>query len=307
MLKSKIKMQNVKSQFKIQSSLTFWLLIFVLFFANGPVFGAEVVIDSKNQEIQKGEQFEATIFLNSEGEYINAIEGKLLFPDELLELKEIRNGNTIINFWVERPRDESGSQIVFSGITPGGYVGEKGLIFSVIFQAHSVGSGIIEIGSVRALLNDGEGSEANVTISNLKFSISKQAPISQIQIIETEDIDPPEPFKSEVAQDSAMFGKKYFLVFATQDKESGIDRYEVCEGRLDCVITESPYLLLNQDLDEKIIVKAIDKSGNERIAILPPPHPLPWYKNYSILAILIVIGAMIIYTLRKVIWRKFTK
>ena len=64
-----------------------------------------------------------------------------------------------------------------------------------------------------------------------------------------------------------IFDGKYFLVFATQDKGSGIDHYEVSEDNgASFIPAVSPYLLKNQSLDTKIIVKAFDKKGNEKIA-----------------------------------------
>jgi len=57
---------------------------------------------------------------------------------------------------------------------------------------------------------------------------------------------------------------KYFLVFSTQDKGSGVDHYEVREGRFGGFSeVSSPYILKYQSLDKKIFVKAIDKFGNE--------------------------------------------
>ena len=95
---------------------------------------ATLYFDPANQEINLNEQFGVNFFLNTENEKINAIEGDLVFPEGLLELKEIRDGNSIINFWVERPKIKSNNQIAFSGIIPGGYIGRKGLIFQLFFN-----------------------------------------------------------------------------------------------------------------------------------------------------------------------------
>jgi len=279
------------------------LVTCLLSFVAVPAFAAEIFFDAKTREVAIGEQFEVNIFLNTEEEYINAVEGKVIFPENLLELKEIRDGATIVNFWIERPKIKSGSQIAFSGIIPGGYAGEKGLIFSAIFQSKNEGEGIIEIQEAKTLLNDGKGTEASLSISNLQFLISEEIPPSLVPPTKIIDIDPPESFEPIVAQDPEIFDGKYFLVFLTQDKGSGIDYYEVCEGKRQCVVAESPYLLQNQSLDREIIVKAIDKSGNERIVTLPAQKPAIWYKNYLILAIIILVIA-IAYLMWKFLWRK---
>ena len=144
---------------------------------------------------------------------------------------------------------------------------------------------------------------------NFQFSIFKEAPISKSQIlVSKEDKDQPEEFKPEIAQSPEMFEGKYFLVFATQDKGSGIDHYEVCEGsKKKCVIAESPYLLQNQELNQEIFVKAVDKSGNERVVTIPAQKPLPWYKNYFVIAILIIGLIIAGAILRKILWQRFIK
>lgn len=268
-----------------------------------PVLAAEVSFDTKIQEIRAGQLFEVDVFINTDNEEINAIEGKIIFPPDLLEIKRINDGNSIINFWIEKPKSVSEGQIAFSGIVPGGYNDSQGLILAVTFLAKKEGNDTIAFNGVKALRNDGKGTEAPLTISDFKFLISKSPAgelVPQVTSPKTEDRNLPEEFTPQIAADPVIFNGKWFLVFATQDKGSGIDRYEVCEGRKKCIAAESPYLLQNQDLDEEIIVKAVDKSGNERVAIIPAQKPRAWYKDYAIIAILIIVAvAYLIWKKRK--------
>jgi len=121
------------------------------------------------------------------------------------------------------------------------------------------------------------------------------------------DTTPPEPFEPQIGQDPKVFEGKYFLSFATVDKMSGIDYYQVLEAdrggyqfgtkkKAEWKIAKSPYLLEDQSLRSVIKVKAIDKAGNERIAeILPPPPKLTW--KDIIIPLLILIGIGIIWWL----------
>jgi len=84
-------------------------------------------------------------------------------------------------------------------------------------------------------------------------------------------------------------------VFATQDKGSGVDYYEVCEGKSECVRAENLYLLKNQNLDEEITVYAVDKQGNKRMAVLRPEKSTSWYAKPLYLAIIGVLLAFIIW------------
>src|SRR3990167_1755563 len=282
-----------------------FILLSIAFLFPYHLFAAEVSFDTTSQDIKVNQLFKVGVFINTDEESINAIEGKIIFPQDLLEIKKINDGNSIINFWIEKPKSATGGQIAFSGIVPGGYNDSRGLIFSITFLAKKEGGGAIEFSGVKALRNDGKGTEAPLTISNFQFLISNPPagePVPQITIPKTEDRNPPEEFTPQIAADPAIFDGKWFLVFATQDKGSGIDHYEVCEGKRKCVTAENPYFLQNQDLDEGIVVKAIDKSGNERVATIPPQKSRAWYKNYAIIAILII--AAFIYLMWKMLWKK---
>jgi len=108
------------------------------------------------------------------------------------------------------------------------------------------------------------------------------------------DTTPPEEFPLEISQEPSIFEGKYFLSFATTDKTSGIDHYEVREGKGDWKIAEIPYLLKDQSLKSKISAKAVDKAGNERIAeYLPPRKPFPYWIIFIIIICLIIIGWII--------------
>ncbi|TSC62679.1 MAG: Uncharacterized protein Greene041614_341 [Parcubacteria group bacterium Greene0416_14] len=260
------------------------------------VFAASVFVEPKNTEMRPGDSFEASVFIATENESINAIEGTVLFSEDLLMLEDVRDGASIVNFWIERPREEAG-KIAFSGIIPGGYAGEKGLIFSAIFRAKKAGRGIIDSRALRVLLNDGEGTEAHSVASGAQIIVSEHAPSAEAVRIE-DDTQAPEEFTATVTRNPSIFEGKYFLVFATQDKGSGIDHYEVCErGETSCVIAESPYVLAHQALRTKIIVRAIDKKGNKRVVVIPPHLRVARYKSMLIFGILAI--AVIVFFVRK--------
>ncbi|MDP2703858.1 MAG: cohesin domain-containing protein [bacterium] len=276
-----------------------------------PVFAAEIFLEPDKNPGQE-DQFKVDIFLSTE-EQLNAIEGTLHFPLDLLELKSVDDGNSIINFWVERPNVISNGDIRFSGITPGGYTGSRGLIFSITFKVLQEGNGVFDIRDSRVLRNDGKGTEAKLQTINSPFIISKKTVVFQVPVSETKDIDSPESFVPEIARDSTIFDGKWFLVFSTQDKATGIDHYEVKEIRKNIlqifapwVPAESPYVLQDQELRSHVFVKAVDKAGNMKIEDIPAKNPLRWYENYGNWFIL-VLGFIAIFAARKFLWKKSTK
>jgi len=303
-------------KFKIILSIILFSIFYFLF-STFPVYAAELFFEPKSQEVRMGQQFQVDLFLDAKDEKINAIEGKIVFPKNLLVVKEILEGNSIINLWVEKPYLKD-NEIIFSGIIPGGFKGvlspyykgyKPGKILSLIFQAIANGEGLITLKDTRVLLNDGLGTPTQSNISPFQFRITPEAPYI-MGILPIKDPDPPEPFELTIAQDPNVFEGRWFLVFATQDKGSGISHYEVMERREFKILGlelkrgewkmgDSPYLLKDQKLKSYIYVKAIDKAGNERIATLLPQKALLWYENYMMWAI-IILGIIISYLILEI-------
>lgn len=316
----------MKNKFKII------IIFFIFYFLFSSHANAAILnLVSPVSEIGINQQFQVDLMLDAEGQNVNAVEGNIIFQKNLLEIKEIYIGSSIVNFWVEKPQIGAepargiNAEIKFSGIIPGGfsgvlspyYKGEKpGKVFSVVFAAKKEGSGAVEIRDAKVLLNDGQGTQASLAISNFKFQVSSLIQDTKYQIPDTiiKDTDPPELFTPEIANDPNVFDGHWFLVFAAQDKISGIDGYFVHEttqkkditqiNTNDWIAAKSPYLLTDQKLRSYIYVKAVDKAGNSRIVYLPPRAP--WYKKWPVY-IFIGLGVMIVLLLSRWLWRKYRK
>jgi len=285
------------------------LIIFFLFFSL-PVFAASLYFYPLNQKVfPLGREFSVQLMLHPVSEDVNAVEGKITFDKNILELKRISEGNSIVPFFTEKPALNEKGEIVFAGIIPGGFSGfknfltskvEPGKILDLTFIARKESVTSIEIKDATVLLNDGKGTKAGLSLSNLTFSISKTATSEEEKL---EDKDAPESFTPELGQNQNMFDNKWFVAFVTQDKGSGIDSYYVYESRMwgagikenEWIKTESPYLLNDQELHSYIYVKAKDLAGNERIASLAPKYPIPFYQNYLFWGIMILIALGVIY------------
>ena len=146
----------------------------------------------------------------------------------------------------------------------------------------------------RVLLNNGLGTLAGLSIRRSSLTIfpkEKEEAINEWQGELENDKIPPELFEPKIQQDDSMFDNKYFLIFSTADKQTGIDYYEVKQGELGWVRGRSPYLLENQDLLGKIEVKAVDMAGNQRIveAVLAqnPNQFIFWLVIFAFLAVMI--------------------
>lgn len=320
------------------------LMLFLVNIFSIPVLAAQINFypsigtGQKFYELNVNQEFKVDIYLNSENELINAFSGEIIYPADLIELENILDGGSIINLWIDKPVNSplyinniltNKNKIYFSGITPGGFRGSSGLLLSLIFKAKNEGSGFISFENSKFLLNDGQGTETK--IKNVKFNFNILPAGAKIidsnQVILPIDNLPPEDFSPQILQNPEMFDNKYFLIFSTQDKGRGIDHYEILEWKKDFSIldlikkiiypksynlnyqkwtkTESPYVLLDQKLQSDIYVKAVDKAGNEKIAMVPAKNPLRWYENWLIWSIIILVIIIIVWIIRKIINSKF--
>ena len=166
----------------------------------------------------------------------------------------------------------------------------------------------IDIPSARVLLHDGIGTEAQLKREGLTLQVVES--VSPSDSFRERDRELPEPFKPEISRAEGLFDNKYFLVFATTDKGSGIDYYEVAELRgrrvedyddLDWKREESPVILSDQSLRSFIYVKAVDRNGNMRIAVVFPSDQLDRNTRVLMYGILILLGILaVLYFAR---WR----
>lgn len=282
------------------SFISFVAAFIFIFFAvpYATASAAEIHFESASQPLYLGDDFLVKVTLNTEGQSINAVEGKVAFPGDSLEVKEISDGNSALNFWVEKPHVTAAGTISFAGVIPGGISSGKAHLFSIIFHAKNTGGGAISLGDLKILLNDGNGTAASAKQASLQLSVGPsngQTP-KTVSVSDTKDSTAPENFKPEIASSPNVFDGKYFLVFSTQDKNSGVNRYEVKEGILGKYEkAESPYVLKNQRVVTKVHIKAVDGSGNERDESIYPPNWM-FRQNmplWSIVILILIIGLWI--------------
>lgn len=300
-----MKMQNLKPQFKIKKYV---VLVFLLSVSLAlPLIGqaVELYLESVKDVYYINETFIIDVRIDVDAhESINAIEAYLKFSNDILEVKDFSTGNSILTF-IEKPKiNQERGLISFTGIIPGGYSGripgdpgKSNLLGKIIF--FSISSGTAEIifkDSSQALLSDGKGTLAKLITKGVTIEVQPSQDVKFLKDEWQEELAKdkiiPEDFNSEIIK----IDDKYYLTFITKDKDSGIDHYDVLEKfsilslRIArWVETDSPYLLKDQSLSNRIEIKAVDKAGNERIVKLPATYSLPWYKDYFIWGIIILV------------------
>lgn len=298
-----------------------FIIILFLFVSNAYAASLNFVVSSTT--VSQNSLLPVNVVFSPDNQVINAIDGKIVFPTDKLELQGIYDGDSIINLWIQKPQESSSGVITFSGIIPGGFGGilnpapnnnqSPGKIFTIVFKTLQAGAADINFQNSEALLNDGKGTPASLDVNPIEIIISSstQTEASPLLSVISNDHNPPDPFKIILSHDQNIFGGKWFIIFQTQDKESGVAYYDVFESPqavqnindVEWRQAISPYLLQDQTLSSYIYVKAVDYNGNSRLSVLEPINPtkpiiFPINLIY-ILAIIIVIIVIVLWIIKK--------
>ena len=267
-----------------------------------------------------GDSVSLNVMLDIDDACVNTVEAEIVYPKEFLRATEFLVGESILTLWLDRPDTAAVSEanktgvLRFAGGIPGGYCGkipgdpgQSNIVGRLIFTlpglvVSEARPEMLEVGfsgRTRVLLNDGLGTADRLRTSGaaLTYAGSRTRPGEKWRDQISADTIPPEPFIVELQSRPDMFNGRYYIIFSTLDKQSGLDRYEVLEIRPEeelglepeygiwerllverrpapeWKIAQIPYLLEDQSLQSVIKVKAIDKAGNERIAEYRPPAP----------------------------------
>lgn len=278
-----------------------------LFLLYAPVSqAATIYIDPGVGTLYRGDALTAAVRLmpdNVAGECINALDVVLTYTDNIQPV-DISIGKSILNVWIEPPViNKENKTITFAGGIPNGYCGRvegdprlTNVIAEIIFRSPGLQIGgsddtIARIDfspETQVLLNDGQGTRAPLTALGGTFTLDKNAGpgiVDDWREAVREDGVAPEEFSIALEKDEEgiYFNGKYFIVFNTTDKQTGLSHYEVMEEPVleftsftwggvgsGWVRAESPFVVNDQSLNSIIRVKAIDKAGNEYIATYVP-------------------------------------
>lgn len=248
------------------------MTLFVLLPA-GIARAATIEFATSETVIGAGSEIEVSLLFSTET-LVNAIEIGVRIPEQF-EYVGVSDGNSIINFWVEEPSYSSGSRtFFFSGIVPGGFAGERAKLLDIRIRAPQAGSGTFALTDRSSVFVHGpDGVREAVRATPLSIQVVRDIPA---RTDSTTDTTSPEPFTPAISRDPALFDGRPFVTFATQDKGSGIARYEIQERSIDMAVegawrtVESPALLDDAERNSYVFVRAIDRAGNVRTAIIPP-------------------------------------
>lgn len=303
-------------------------ILFLVFLAIAPVVHASQIYLDSGTEVshRRLDTFYVPVRIDTQGACVNAVRVTLAYDPVQISVRDIATGISILTLWTEGPtvhKDAQGKEIgrvTFEGGVPGGYCGRvegdpgltnvlAQLVVSGVPQALQMGEAtstrfIVEP-ETRVYLHDGQGTVEEPTFLGATITLVQGDGIPGNVWLDDikSDTVAPELFEIILVEGPSAGNERSYIAFSTTDKQSGIDHYEILETDPDrfgfltwvpheayWVRAKSPYVLRDQKLHSKIMVKAIDKNGNERVAVYTPPmSPLVELTRLSILVPLVIV------------------
>jgi len=146
-----------------------WSEFFLLFLLIGLVLpltakaaGASLYFSPNSGTFYVGSTFDVSIFLNTGGENVNAVQADLKFDPTKLQIASPTAGKSFISVWVSQPTYSNieGTASFQGGIPSPGINTSAGLISTITFRAIDPGeTTILFSDSSRVLLDDGKGTD----------------------------------------------------------------------------------------------------------------------------------------------------
>ncbi len=259
-----------------------------------------------------GDVFPVRVYLDAE-KPVNAVRMDLLYSGDSVEVQAVDSAGSIVQLWTSPLAHSPYLSVVSAagGLPNPGFSGSGGLVGTVVAKAVSAGTAEFAFNTSSAVyLNDGAGTRISPGLVPAKAVIlpapSQYAPK---QYASTQDSTPPEPFIISISRNPEMFGGKYFASFQALDKDSGISYYQMQEldgnsrpgtGQPGAwKLVSSPVVLQHQQGTVTVLVKAVDRAGNERIA--SQVFAFPDNRRFGWLAVALLLLAVIfaILTVKK--------
>jgi len=151
-----------------------------------------------------GDIFSVKVYVKSTDQAMNAVEGKVLFPVNLLQVVSVSDGSVIA---IPTPNEPAFSNVNgtvnFGGINMNSsYKGSKGKVLIINFKAEATGTAKLSITNGSVLANDGQGTEIISTTGNAKFKLIKALSVVNkvTPLADSETVEPVQPTTNLIAE-----------------------------------------------------------------------------------------------------------
>lgn len=265
-------------------------------------------------------------------ECVNVASIDLVYPASGMSVETIGRGGSIFPIWLDEKIDNTLGVVHFVVGIPGGYcgavagdTGTADTVAKIALQYKSSAPVVLAFASsTQVTLSNGSGDVAPLVTTPLSVTLATGSTVRNEWLSEVSgDKFPPEQFTPEIMKDTTDGHSPFLLAFTTTDKQSGIDHFTVREEdprefgfhigskvRSVNIPTVSPYVLQDQTLRSRIVVRAYDKAGNMTETILPPTNERPvfeasdWGVITFLVSGLIAFIVLLMWSMRRFVWTR---
>lgn len=153
-------------------ALALFLLASVSSFAS-PALAAGLSLSPSSGTYAPGTTFTVAVYVDSEGQALNAVSGVITFPADTLSVVGVSKSQSIISLWVEEPGfSNTNGTVNFEGVALNpGYTGARGKVLDITFAVKATGAANLTFSNGSILANDGEGSELLTSRGSAQFTL----------------------------------------------------------------------------------------------------------------------------------------
>ncbi|MBU0546771.1 MAG: cohesin domain-containing protein [Patescibacteria group bacterium] len=157
-------------------------IVFLLFFSRVDFVkaqGASLYLSPQSGTFFVGSIFNISVFVNTEGNSINAVQVDLKFPPNLLQVTSPTAGSSFISIWADQPfySNQEGIISFKGGVLSPGINTSSGLISTITFRAKVPGQAVISfLDSSKILLADAKGTDILKTATRGEYLLAVPPP-----------------------------------------------------------------------------------------------------------------------------------
>ena len=135
---------------------------------------ASFTLTPERENFAIDEDFTVDLKIDSEGVGVNAAQGTVQFPADILEVKSVDRTGSVFNFWLQEPSfsNQQGT-ISFIGGSTSGFSGRSLQVMKIVF--HVKGAGTAPVTVVDGAITASDGSGTNVLIGGQGIEIVSSA------------------------------------------------------------------------------------------------------------------------------------
>lgn len=141
--------------------------------------GASLYFSPASGSFFVGSTFNISIFVNTGGQDVNAVQVDLKFPPDKLQITSPTAGRSFITVWIDQPvySNVEGTASFKGGVPHPGINTTNGLVSTITFRAKTPGQAILKFrSSSKVLLDDGQGTDVLTSLGQGIYELTIAPP-----------------------------------------------------------------------------------------------------------------------------------